>query len=514
MSKKTGFSNLVSNSIWGIVATLVSTIITFAVRTVLSRSMGEEVYGLNSLFSSITSVLLIMEVGISTAMVIYLYKPIANDDHERVKTIIRFYRNAYLVFCSILLITGLIVDIFLLDFLVKSNLDTLFVKIGFLIFLTSIIVKYLWSYKRAILYANQQNRISTAITAINDLVFGCIEILLLIFVRNYIIFLAMLVLQQLVCNAICNSVINKKYPYIKEKSIIPISKDDKGEIFNTLKPMMVQRISGTVQDSANTIILGALGSTVSIVGFYANYQLIIHTAQSLFSQFGGAFTTTFGGISIDKNNELMFNTYKKTRFAFNFISIVIVACFLCLVQDFISIVFGDNYVLEFSSVVLLTFHLYIYLNNIILMSVQNATGSHGLDASAMVIQAAANIGLSILLGVFFGLNGIIIGTLISVFLFSTVYKGIIIYKKLFLQNIKKYVISCFIELIRAAIVVIVTFFAVKFIFTSVNIWTWLIKAIISLIVSLIISTTLSFKNKYFREIVMKIGNFKKKPKKI
>lgn len=494
MAKKSRGFNVLINSAFGMLATMVSTIMTFAVRTVLSRSLGEELYGLNTLFSSIITTLLIMELGISTAMTIYLYEPVAVGNKERIKSIIRLYRNVYRIFCGILVFVGLIVDIFVLPYMVRSSLPMAIVRIYFLIFLVSITVKYLWSYKRSLLLANQENRISTGVTAACEATFGLLEILVLIKTRNYYLYLMLLILQNTTSNCICNTVVNRKYKFITERKADSLPKEDKIKIFNTIKPMFVQRIAGVVQDSSIAVILSFMSESVAAVGFYGNYQLVIHTAQSLYSQIGAAFTTSFGNFSATESHEKCYQIYKRSRFIMNWLTAIISICFMTLIQMFIELFFGKTYVLSNVVVILLTVYLYAYLNNIIFVSIQNAMGLHRLDAKQMVFQTILNVILSVVGGFLIGLEGILIGSLVSMFTFSTLYKGCAIYKHVFGQSIKTYIVSLADEYIRFVISGAVVCFLMNWILPTTSVIHWLIRAVVSGILSCGIFGLLSIRN--------------------
>ena len=241
----------------------------------------------------------------------------------------------------------------------------------------------------------------------------------------------MFILQNVTSNALCNIYINKEYPFILEKVNNPVTKTDKINIFNTIKPMFVQRIAGVVQDSSNTIILSFMSTSISIVGFYGNYQLIIHTLETLYGQIGASFSTGFGNLYVQNTKEYCFDVFCQSNFSLHWISTIISVSFMVLVQGFIAIVFGDNYVLSDAIIIILTLYLYFFLNNVAVLSVQNALGSHRLDAKQMIYQTVLNVCLSLLFGYFFGLPGILAGSLISVVVFSTFYKGIVHYKYIF-----------------------------------------------------------------------------------
>ncbi len=510
MAIKSRGVNVILNSMFGIVATLVSTVMTFAVRTVLSRSLGAEIYGINTLFSSIITTLLIMELGISTAMTIFLYEPVANNDHEKIKTIIRLYRNIYRVFCTVLLCAGILVDLLVLPHMVASSIPIQKVQLYFVIFLASIIVKYLWYYKRSLLLANQRNRVSTGVTALCEAVFGGAEIVVLIYTQNYYLYLLLLIIQNILSNAICNIVVNRSYSFIKERNVNKMEESQKKSIVRIIKPMFVQRIAGTVQDSSVAVILSFLSDSVVAVGFYGNYQLITHTAQSLFSQIGAAFTTSIGNLSVTEDHTKLYQVYKVSRFIMNCLTIIITVCFFVLVQMFITIFFGTDYVLGLRVVLIIALFLYFYLNNIILISLQNAMGLHYLDAKQMVFQACSNIILSLVGGLLWGLEGILLGSLISVVVFSTFYKGIIIYKRIFKAPVLDYLKCLADEIVRFVISGVIVFLVMERILVSASIINWIIRAVVAIALTSLLWILLSFWRSEFSYCMSYLKKRKKK----
>ena len=181
--------NSISNSIYGILFSAVTVFLNFFVRIVLVRELGEEINGLHNLFQSITSVMLLMEMGISSAMIIHLYAPIKNHDIEEIKGIMGFYKKVYLYLAIAFMTVSILVSIFLINKLVKSSLPLNTVRIYFLLFALSFAFNYLTQYKRSILFAEQKNRISIGITAICEVLFRSFQIVFLLVWHQYIIFL-------------------------------------------------------------------------------------------------------------------------------------------------------------------------------------------------------------------------------------------------------------------------------------------------------------------------------------
>ena len=70
-------------------------VLPFIVRTILIYRFGVEYLGLNSLFTSILSVLSLMELGFGSAIVYSMYKPIADGDTDQVCAYLEYFRKIY-----------------------------------------------------------------------------------------------------------------------------------------------------------------------------------------------------------------------------------------------------------------------------------------------------------------------------------------------------------------------------------------------------------------------------------
>ena len=59
-------------------------VIPFILRSIMLQYLGVQYLGLNGLFRSILSFLNLAELGVGSAMVFSMYKPIAEDDRESI----------------------------------------------------------------------------------------------------------------------------------------------------------------------------------------------------------------------------------------------------------------------------------------------------------------------------------------------------------------------------------------------------------------------------------------------
>lgn len=506
MKEKSRTYNSITNSIWGMLSALITIVLNFAVRVFIVRALGEEINGLHNLFQNTINVMALMETGVSSAMIIHLYGPIKNKEINTIKKLILFYRQLYFGIAMGFLTIGLIVDICFLGHIVHTTIDMKAVHIYFLFFSLAFFANYLSYYKRSILFAEQNNRISIISTTISQVIFRGTAILSAVLTHEYLYFLVFLICEKICSNLICNMYVNMHHPYLKHIKSEKLEKEKKDAIFKTIKPLFVNQASLTVRNSANSILISMLLGNISIVGYYGNYQLVISTVQLLFSQMGGAFTTSFGNLATENNRERMYSAYRKSCFIMNSLAFICCAGFIACIQDFIDIVFSSNFVLNFRSVLILVFSMLIYLVSIPIISVQNAMGLHSYDAKAMIIQAMTAIVWGYEAGKFWGMEGILIGLAVPTVIFTLIYKGIIISRVAFGIKVYKYLKDMLSDLLKGIIIIGTVAVLCKYLSLNNTMATMLLKGIASIVISGFLIILFSFKNTYFKETLSLLKN--------
>lgn len=451
MSNQSRTYNSVVNSLWGIGASLITVVLNFAVRVVLVKQLGEEINGINSLFQSVINMMALMEMGISSAMIIHLYEPVKMKDERTIAGIMKFYKCIYSYVAAAFTFVGVLVSLFLIDKLVTSSIPANTVRVYFLFFTACFVGNYLTYYKRSLLFAEQKNRISTGVTAICEIIFRGIQIALLLLWQDYILYLLILLAEKLTSNMICQYYVDKHHPYLRKNQSV-ISLEKKKAIFATVKPLMVFQTATTLQGAATSILISILLGDVAIVGYYGVYQLVIGVITLLFSQLGGAFTTSFGNLAVENNYVHMEEVYKKSAFVFNGVASVSGALFLACTDDFVHFFFGPNFVLCPLSVFLLALQMLVQLLIIPVISIQNAMGLHQYVRNAIIIQAVSAVLLGYVGGLHYGMPGIIIGLTLPSIIISLLYNGIIITGKAFRMKRRSFVKLIFLDALRMMVI--------------------------------------------------------------
>lgn len=500
MSSYSHAYNSVVNSLWGIIASAITVLLNFAVRYFLVRELGEEINGLNSLFQSIIMMMALMEMGIGSAMIIHLYEPLKNRNYSLASGILIFYKKLYSWLALVFFTIGVVVSAVLLDSLVQSNIPSLEVKIYFIIFTCSISFDYLTYYKRSILFADQKNRISAGATALSEVVFRSLQIILMILYKSYLFFLLLLIIEKVVSNFLCSIYVKKHYPEINLKDNKKIGKEKKIAIFNTIKPLMVNQMSTSVQNSSTSILIGLLLGNVSIVGYYGSYALLIGVIQQIYSQFGGAFTTSFGNLAVENDKDRMENAFFKAAFILNWLSCFFCPVFIACSNDFLYVFFGEHFVLPSITVWIMTINLIIYLISIPAISVQNALGMHRLDSKLMVVQALLVVVIGYVLGIRIGLDGILIGMTIPTFLILMIIKGVKMTNYSFCLEKKRYLFYIAAEFVKILLSTVSAFFVCQLVNLEASIMIVVIKGFIAGSIGVSIYFIFSFKSNTFSDI--------------
>ena len=80
----------IKNIAFGIASQTVITVIHFITKSIIARLLGEQIVAMNGLFTDVIACLSLAELGIGSAIVYNLYKPLADGDHEKVRKYRRF----------------------------------------------------------------------------------------------------------------------------------------------------------------------------------------------------------------------------------------------------------------------------------------------------------------------------------------------------------------------------------------------------------------------------------------
>ena len=503
--KKSRTENFTKNSIIGMVTQFLSIILSFVGRTVFIKMLSEDYLGVNGLFSNILSTLSFVELGFGTALLYMMYKPVADDDKERIKTLLKYYKKVYTIIGITMLVLGLLVIPFM-DIIIKNpphikeNLNFIYI-----LFLISTCIGYFYAYKTAIINAYQQNYIVSVYNQIFKWLQVILQIIFLLITKNFIIYL----LIQIICTLLNNILISKKadkmFPFIKEKNVTPLSKEERGEINKKVKALIFYKLNPSIiNGTSNRIMSATIG--ITSVGIYSNYSLITNYLNMFINQITNALEPSVGNLNAKENESKKEEVFYKILFMCFFIFGITCVIVMSVINNFISIWIGDNYL--FGNIIVFAILLNMYVNGVNFACYTFRTTS-GLFEKAQLIplyEVILNIILSYLFAKSVGIAGIFLGATLAKILTFFWFDPILLYKYLFKnKNTKKYFIKYFIY-IFITIIVGLLMFKLSSLFIAKNYLTWMIKALAITILTTLLFALLTFKTKEFKGLYRTFKN--------
>ena len=437
MSKhsRTEYSYL--NILAGVGGYSVSIILSLFNRMVFTRTLPADYLGINGLFTNILSMLSLAELGIGGAIVYALYKPLAEDDHEKVASIVKLFGKAYAIIGTVIFVAGLCLMPFLTLIIgehpeIPENLYLIF---GLFLFNTA--SSYFFTYRSTLLTAAQQNYYNTGINYLILSIQEVIQAAYLLLTHEYIGYLIIQVIGGLAYNIIISKVAVRKFPYISEKHAKPLPKDETKKIFRNVKDLVAYKVSGVLVNGTDNIIITIFDGIV-ITGLSSNYSLLVNTLSTLLGQVFNNVTASIGNLNAVESKEKQFhmlNVFNLMNFwlyGWAAIGIIFVS------SDLVSLLFGSTYIMDISIPIVLALNFYTVG---MINTIWNFKHTMGLFRYGRFIQfgtAALNLVFSIILGYCWGLFGILFATFMARLCTNLWYDPYAVYKFGFDKSPKAY----------------------------------------------------------------------------
>lgn len=477
--------NTKRNFVSGIVKQVSNLVFPFVIRTIIIYYLGSEFQGISGLFSSILQMLSLADLGFSTAVVFALYKPVAEKNYAMVNSLINYLKKIYRITGIIVLGIGLSLLPFL-RYLISGNIpDSINIYILYLIYLfNSFISYYLFAYKSALFNAMQREDVVSNINTITSFLIRIIQIILLFLFRNYYVFISVLPLGTITNNLLLQFYSKKMFSYIKAEGEVPIN--TKKELSKQIKALLISRIADVARNSLDNIVISSFIG-LSAVAMYDNYLYIYTGIRGFILVLTSSMQASVGNSVVEESVLKNYNDLKKLLFLFMVIISECTTCLLCLYQPFMHIWMNNkiNLILPFSCVIM--FCIYFYEINICstINLYLNANGLYWHLRYWYIIEALANLLLNIILGKIMGIFGILLATIITLFIFNFIPRIVIVFKNYFKINIKEYLFLNLIYFLICIWISTITYLCVNFISID-GLFGFIIKGFTTIIVSLLL----------------------------
>ncbi len=497
--------NSIRNSIFSVGEKFVSMFVGFIARAIFIRILGAEFLGLNSLYTNILTMLNFFELGIGIAINYKLYEPIANKDTEKIKSLMVFYKKAYTLIALIIAILGLMLLPFLPMIIGKINIDVN-IYFAYILFLIGTVISYFLAYKRGIIYADQKQHVISIVNIVYTIVLNALQLLILWWTKNYYLYLILVIICQLLENVALAIISHNMYPFLKEKNVKPLDKETGQDIITRVKALAMHQIGGVVLNGTDSLIISYFFGVVT-VGIYSSYYMVINAVKQLIKNMMSSVTASVGNLLVTEKAEKRFQVFKNLRFLNFWIGCFVSISILLIMQPFVKVWLGEDYLLGFSVLVVLVFNCFQSIMRYSFGAFKEAAAIFVEDRFVPIIEAIMNLVFSIILLKMFGLIGVFLGTMLSSVAYWCYSYPKFVYKKLFNRGYIDYAKETIAYILLFIIIAIITcLISALFVFENS-----IVQIIVNLIICLIIPNLIIYiifrkddKLLYFKNLVFKI----------
>lgn len=396
--------------------------VNFYSRKIFLDNLGEEVVGLNTTAKNLLGFLDIAELGIGTAVAVTLYKPLFEHDKKTVCEIVMLQGYLYKTIASIVLFGGGVLMLFFPLIFAKVEMPLWYTYIAFSVFLFGSLLGYFINYKQILFNADQRSYIVTFVFQTTEILKRLSQILALaVFHKGYLWWLVIEAFYSVLLSFVLHRVVNKEYPYLQEKAIpFKTLRQKYPDITKKIKQVFFHKIGGFVLYNTSPLIIYAYTS-MSLVAIYGNYLLITVGINGVSSSFFGGIGASVGNL-IAEGNQNKIVTFFEEFFTASFLwTATVVFSVYALSSQFVGIWLGESYVLEPSTVFLISAITYMGLIRSPVDAYIFGKGLVG-DIYSPLTEAILNLGAAITLGYYWGLNGILWGILLSLVVIIGIWK--------------------------------------------------------------------------------------------
>lgn len=480
------------------IITILIGMFSFLINKYFAFYLGVQNLGLMKLFTQLLTYLNLAEIGLASASTYALYKPLAEKDYKQISIVINTITSLYNKIFLFILIIGLFLNP-IIPFFIKEKMIDKNIYLYWSLYVISTALSYSFVKYSVLFTADQKFGFVRLIQGGSRIFCQLLQILVIIKLQSFLIFILLLILDNII------QYIFYKLHYIKNYNYIVKTEIKEKSITNNLKNLFWHRLASLVVFNTDLILISKFIS-LEIVGIYASYQMIIQMIMTIINIVLNVLKPKVGKYIAENSKENIFNYWKNLNILSLFVSILFSVCTYKLINNFIILWLGKDFILSKLTVILILVNLFIQCFRGITDIFKDGSGFFD-DIQLPVSESIINFVLSIILVRYMGLSGVIIGTIASNILIICIAKPVLVFKRCFNKRLKDYIKIYENYLILIIISLLSCNFILNFIsLKNISSWfEWIINGIVVGSITFVVIFVIFLSNKDFRKII----NFKK-----
>ena len=233
--------NSIKNMRINIITQIIIALLGFISRKVFIDNLGAEYLGVNGLLTNMLSMMSLVEGGIGVAIVYDLYKPLAENNEEKVIALIQLYKKIYGVLAIIIFMLSFIIYPFI-GYIMKNDSSISFLGVVYFLFVFKNMISYLNAHKWSLINADQKGYVLAKYNLLFNVITTISKIIILTLTQNYIIYLLIECLIFIVQNIYNGRIVNDRYSYIRTRKKYKVDNKTKNNLIINAKALFLHNI--------------------------------------------------------------------------------------------------------------------------------------------------------------------------------------------------------------------------------------------------------------------------------
>ena len=487
-------------------------LLAFFSRRIFLDCLGAEFIGLTGTLGNILGYLNLAELGITSCIGYFLFKPLQSNNRQDIQDILSLLGYLYNRIGCIILAGGILVSLFFPLIFAKAELGLGIIYYAYYLYLASSLTSYFINYRQTLLTADQKGYL----VAIYFQTANIIKIVLQMFIaytfKNLYLWIGIDFIFAILGCIILNWKINKEYPWLnvdKRKGRIILKRYP--EIIAKTKQVFIHKIKDFVLIKSDELFI-FLFVSLKMVAYYGNYMIIISKLISLFSAVTGSVGASVGNLVAEGNKQNMLKVFWEYTTIQHTIAATLSFSLFTFIEPFIAHWLGPEYIMDRRILFLLIIFIYITNSR---NSVDSYNYAHGLyaDVWSAWAELVINVSITIIAGLKWGIIGILLGKITSLLAIVVLWKPYYLFTSGFKESVslywkgvsRNYGISIFAFALSTYLIQFIPFNPYQ------SLWEWALFAASGMVIflSIDLSATLMFA-KGAKDSLSRIKNIRKK----
>ena len=331
-----------------------------------------------------------------------------------------------------------------LDALVNLDQPVERLNVYYIVMLSSAVASFLMYGRTLLLEADQRAYWFRLVSVLFNVARSALQICTLLIWHSFLLYLVVQTVSTVLTNLVVFRHVGHAYSYIRHGS--ELEEAPRRDIRRSVRAMTVYRVSGLALNNTDPIIISAIVGTLTL-GVFSNYMLIVGSAVMIIEVMFQALTPSVGSLVASGEPDAIRRVFHEIQIlGIGVYGTAAVVLGLTL-NDVVRLWLGEDFTLPATTVLAIVLNFYLMGSLAPVFAFRIATGLFRQARYILVVAAVVNLGLSVLMGKYFGLAGVLYATALARLSTNFWYEPMLLFRRHLHGGARRYVGTQFVALV-------------------------------------------------------------------